>query len=120
MGKVLQGTRLLLQAFLNFGQCPAGQRGGLENHQLVGSFSQNMRGGKSVNLPILNPLHKLAARSSESRVRAKMIDERVRIQKNGVPGRKVGEDHGPPSGRNSGSRATRSMVSASPVQPMIP
>ncbi len=83
-------------------------------------FAEDVGGREAEEVLALDPLEQLPARRSVSRVRAEMVDQRIGIEKNRISGRQVGEDHADSSGRNSGSRAIRSMVSASPLQPMMP
>jgi hypothetical protein len=109
--QLLHDTRLLLKALPDFAECPARQSGGLDDHELVGDFSEDMRGREAMKLLAINALDELPTHSPEDGVRAKLVDQGICIDENGVPRHKVGKGHGDSSRRKSGSRAMRSSVS---------
>src|SRR6267142_5863989 len=71
-------------------------------------------------LLVLNPLEQMAAGRSQDWIRRRVVNEGVGIEKNGIAGLQVGEDHCPSSRSNSGERASRRSSSGSPFQPRMP
>jgi hypothetical protein len=119
-GELLQDRRLLLEAVLHLAEHPAARGGGLGDQELMGDFSQDVGGGEALEVPVFDPLNQVTTGRSEGGMGAQVVNERVRVQEHGVAGGQIHERHESSSGKNSGSRASRSRSSAEPVQPMIP
>src|SRR5436309_1154538 len=100
----------------------ASQRHGqLQESSAGGHFAQYMRRSVSNEiLPLVDPLHQHLTFRPKGWVWREVIHENVGIEKHRRIARNLIERHGLSRISNSGSRATRRTVSASPVQPMRP
>jgi serine/threonine protein kinase/Flp pilus assembly protein TadD len=106
--KGLDDVRVLFQALKQFSRGPRVVGPGLDGHQAVGNFGEDCCGRVARDLLILDALEQLAARTAPVGVGSEVVNERVRVDENGVAGNEVKECHGSSSsGRysNSGSRA---------------
>ena len=116
--QLLNSGRILLQS-LDHLRRPAELLRCLESHQMVRCFAQHMRRRDGRHLVVLNTLDQLRARETENRVRSEVIDQRISVQEDRLPGRQIGQLHGN-SSNSSASAMIRSNVSASPFQPIMP
>src|SRR5262249_44810975 len=89
-------------------------------HQAVGHIGQDMRGSERLQLLLLGPLHQTRANRAVFRMIGEVVDQQIRIEENGGARGNVVKCHGDSTRLNSGSVASRSRVSASPVQGIIP
>jgi serine/threonine protein kinase/Tfp pilus assembly protein PilF len=99
---------------------PAERIGCFDRHHPVRHVADRTGGCNPKNLAARNSFKQLLARPLERGMRSEMIDERVGIDEHAGAGRDICERHGDSQMLNSGSSATRSIVSASPFQPNKP
>jgi serine/threonine protein kinase/tetratricopeptide (TPR) repeat protein len=111
--------RLPLQSVDHF-RGPAKQLFRFQHHQPMYRFADDMGGGETDDIAGFDSAQEIVALRTQNGMRGKMIDEDIRVQKDGRTGWDGGQVHGASFGSNSGESAKRSIVSASPVQPMIP
>src|SRR6266478_1671948 len=120
-GEFLNFRGILAKPARNSRQWPAKDAGGFKDHQLVGHLAQYVcRSVSNEVLPLVDPLHQHLTLCPKGWIRREVIHENVGIEKHRCIAGNLIERHGLSRTSNSGSRATRRTVSASPVQPMRP
>jgi tetratricopeptide (TPR) repeat protein len=117
--QLLQRVGPLLQPVDDF-RGPAEQQLCFQDHQPVRRLAHDMGGGESLDVTGFNAAQKTVAVTAERRMRREVIDENVCVHKHSRTWRYRGQIHGASFGSNSGASANRSIVSASPVHPIIP
>jgi tetratricopeptide (TPR) repeat protein len=118
--QLLHLRQIALQTIRDPRHRPAERIGCFDRHHPVRHVADRTGGCNPKNLAARNSLKQLLARPLERGMRCEMIDERVGIDEHAGAGRDICERHGDSQMPNSGSSATRSIVSASPFQPNKP
>ena len=99
---------------------PAKPVDGLQSHGAMGNIGQHVRRGIPDQFLFCASFQELLTREVQDWMWREMVNEYVRVQEHSCTARNVGQRHGHSSVPNSGSRAIRSTVSASPFQPTNP
>src|SRR5208282_1522777 len=112
--------RVSLQALRNTGYRPTKSINGLQGHDPVGDIGQHVCRRVSPQFLGGSAFQEMLTWDLKRRVWWEMVNEEIRVQKYRYVGGNVGQCKGHSSTPNSGSKAMRSTVSASPFQPSKP
>ena len=112
--------RVSLQALRNTGYRPTKSINGLQGHDPVSDIGQHVCRRVSPQFLGGSAFQEMLTWDLKRRVWCEMVNEEIRVQKYRYVGGNVGQCQGHSSTPNSGSKAMRSTVSASPFQPSKP